>query len=40
MLLAAAGSAGLLLAALVFQAFGIEPCKLCWWQRYPHYAAV
>ncbi len=40
MLLAAAGSAGLLVAVQVFQALGIEPCKLCWWQRYPHYTAV
>lgn len=40
MLLAAAGSAGLLVTVYIFQALGYEPCKLCWWQRYPHYAAV
>ncbi|WAT17234.1 disulfide bond formation protein B [Aurantiacibacter sp. MUD11] len=20
--------------------FGLFPCELCWWQRYPHFAAV
>ena len=20
--------------------FGLYPCELCWWQRYPHFAAV
>jgi len=20
--------------------FGLPPCELCWWQRYPHFAAV
>ncbi len=20
--------------------FGLVPCEMCWWQRYPHYAAV
>ncbi len=39
-LLAAAGSAGLLASAYVFQALGFAPCQLCWWQRYPHMAAV
>lgn len=40
MLLATAGSAALLIAVFVFQALGYAPCKLCWWQRYPHMAAV
>jgi len=40
MLLATAGSAALLIAVFVFQALGYVPCKLCWWQRYPHMAAV
>ncbi|MCX7890260.1 MAG: disulfide bond formation protein B [Rhodobacteraceae bacterium] len=39
-LLAAFGSAALVAAALVFQALGYAPCKLCHWQRWPHYAAV
>ena len=20
--------------------FGLHPCELCWWQRYPHFAAI
>ncbi|WP_170580516.1 disulfide bond formation protein B [Ruegeria arenilitoris] len=40
-LLAAGGSATLLLAAWGFQNLGgMAPCKLCIWQRYPHGAAV
>lgn len=40
-LIAAAGSAALLLGALAFQHFGgLAPCKLCLWQRWPHAAAV
>ena len=40
-LLAAGGSLGLVLLALGFQHIGgVEPCKMCYWQRYPHYAAV
>lgn len=40
-LLAAAGSAGLLLGALYFQyVLGLFPCALCIWQRWPHLAAV
>lgn len=40
-LLAAAGSAALLLGALAFQYIGgLPPCKMCYWQRYPHFAAV
>lgn len=39
--LAAAGSAALLLGALGFQYIGeLAPCKLCYWQRYPHAAAA
>ncbi|CUH77113.1 disulfide bond formation protein B [Tropicibacter naphthalenivorans] len=38
---AAAGSAGLLLGALGFQYLGdMPPCKLCYWQRYGHVAAL
>ena len=41
MLLAAGGSALLLAAALVSQyGFGLYPCALCLWQRWPHGAAV
>lgn len=39
--LAAAGSLGLVLGAFAFQYWGgLAPCVLCWWQRYPHMAAV
>jgi protein dithiol:quinone oxidoreductase len=40
MLLAAAGSAALLLGAYLFEALGYAPCKLCLWQRWPHVAAI
>ncbi|MBQ4823148.1 disulfide bond formation protein B [Leisingera sp. HS039] len=40
-ILAAGGSAALLLGALGFQYIGeMPPCKLCYWQRYPHAAAA
>ncbi|MFT6912682.1 MAG: disulfide bond formation protein DsbB [Paracoccaceae bacterium] len=39
-MVAAAGSAVLLLAAFVFQVLGYAPCKICIWQRYPHAVAV
>lgn len=40
-LLAAGGSATLLIAAIGFQYIGeMPPCKLCYWQRYPHAAAA
>ena len=40
-LLAAGGSAALMLGALGFQYLGeLPPCKLCYWQRYPHVAAI
>lgn len=40
-LLAAAGSAALLLGAFGFQFIGeLAPCKMCIWQRYPHAAAI
>lgn len=38
--LAAAGSAGVLIGALIFQAIGYAPCDLCIQQRWPHLAAV
>ncbi|WP_372800919.1 disulfide bond formation protein B [Paracoccus seriniphilus] len=38
--LAGAGSAGLLIAALGFQAAGYAPCELCILQRWPHLAAA
>ncbi|MEL7173582.1 MAG: disulfide bond formation protein B, partial [Pseudomonadota bacterium] len=41
MLLAAAGSALLLLGALAFQYVGgLAPCPMCLWQRWPHLLAV
>lgn len=39
-LLAAAGSAALLLGAFAFQAAGYAPCAMCLWQRWPHYLAI
>lgn len=40
-LIAAAGSASLLLGAFGFQYIGgLWPCTLCLWQRWPHAAAV
>jgi disulfide bond formation protein DsbB len=33
--------AALLLAVYVAQyGFGLLPCEMCWWQRYPHFAAA
>lgn len=33
--------AGLLAGAYIGQyAFGLYPCEMCWWQRYPHFAAL
>ena len=37
---AALGSAGLLAGAFIFQALGYAPCKMCYWQRYPHAIAA
>jgi disulfide bond formation protein DsbB len=39
-LAAAGGSLALLAGAYVFQYLGYPPCELCWWQRYPHFAAI
>lgn len=40
-LLAGLGSLGLLVGAFLFQYVGeLPPCKMCYWQRYPHAAAV
>jgi disulfide bond formation protein DsbB len=38
-MIAALGSAALLLGAWGFQALGYAPCKMCIWQRWPHGAA-
>ena len=38
--LAAGGSAALVLGAWAFQLMGWQPCAMCLWQRWPHYAAV
>ncbi|MET4100617.1 disulfide bond formation protein DsbB [Roseovarius sp. MBR-78] len=39
--IAAAGSAALLLGAFAFQHLGgMAPCKLCLWQRWPHGVAI
>lgn len=39
-LVATAASAAILAGAYIFQALGYPPCKMCWWQRYPHFAAI
>jgi len=39
-LTAAAGSAALLAGAYFFQWLGYAPCKMCYWQRWPHMAAI
>ncbi|WBU57585.1 disulfide bond formation protein B [Paracoccus sediminicola] len=39
-ILAGAGSAALLIAALGFQSIGYVPCELCILQRWPHLAAA
>jgi disulfide bond formation protein DsbB len=34
-------SAALLAGAYCFQyLLGLPPCEMCWWQRYPHFAAL
>lgn len=39
--LALAVPALLLIGAYISQyGFGLFPCEMCWWQRYPHFAAV
>lgn len=39
--LALAVPAGLLGGAYLSQyGFGLYPCEMCWWQRYPHFAAL
>lgn len=32
--------AALLAGAWIAQGFGLHPCEMCHWQRWPHYAAV
>ncbi|MDE8651818.1 disulfide bond formation protein B [Novosphingobium album (ex Liu et al. 2023)] len=40
-LLALVVPAALLAGAYTSQyGFGLYPCEMCWWQRYPHFAAV
>jgi disulfide bond formation protein DsbB len=39
-LVATLGSVALLGGAFVFQALGYAPCKMCYWQRYPHAGAI
>ena len=39
-MLAAGGSAAMLLGAYAFQAAGYAPCRMCLWQRWPHMVAV
>ncbi len=40
-LLALLVPSALILAVYVAQyGFGLAPCDMCWWQRYPHFAAI
>ncbi|MEM1301272.1 MAG: disulfide bond formation protein B [Pseudomonadota bacterium] len=39
-MIAAGGSLALIIGAYVFQYLGYAPCKMCYWQRYPHFAAI
>ncbi len=40
-MLALAVPGGLLAGAYISQyGFGLFPCEMCWWQRYPHFAAL
>lgn len=39
-LLLTLASAAMLISAWTFQFAGYPPCKMCYWQRYPHMAAV
>jgi len=40
-LLALAVPCALIAAVYVAQfGFGLAPCEMCWWQRYPHFAAI
>ncbi|WBU58910.1 disulfide bond formation protein B [Paracoccus albus] len=39
-IIAGAGSAALLITALIFQSIGYVPCELCILQRWPHLAAA
>ncbi len=40
-LLALLAPLALLVGAYVSQyGFGLYPCEMCWWQRYPHFAAL
>lgn len=37
---ASIASAAILAGAFIFQALGYAPCKMCFWQRWPHAIAV
>jgi disulfide bond formation protein DsbB len=40
-LLALLVPSALILAVYIAQyGFGLAPCDMCWWQRYPHFAAI
>ncbi len=40
-LFALLGSAAVLAGAFAFEYLGgLQPCTLCWWQRYPHMVAI
>ena len=40
-LVALAVPSALVVAVYVVQfGFGLAPCEMCWWQRYPHFAAI
>lgn len=40
-MMALAVPCALIAAVYVVQfGFGLAPCEMCWWQRYPHFAAI
>jgi len=39
-LIAAGGSLALMIGAYIFEYLGFAPCKMCYWQRYPHIIAI
>ncbi|WP_420397842.1 disulfide bond formation protein B [Nioella sp.] len=41
LILVGLGSAGLFFGALIFQyGFGVQPCAMCYWQRWPHRVGI
>jgi disulfide bond formation protein DsbB len=39
-LIATLASVASIIGAMIFESLGYAPCKLCYYQRYPHHAAI